>query len=198
MTHDHEHDDHEHDHEHDHDEPQGHEHDAATHGTDPLPGVDPADLHAAVDALAGALHEYVATAVGVRAEFGAEEADEDPRILALESRVGGFNAALYDLLHDRLGMHADLVGMTWDDDGDTADDATDEAGEVDAFHVGLVVSRTPAAGDRTLDSVLDLVEAGASDLTQTLVEAGFEVVEWGVSRGAAVDLGEDEDDEDGA
>jgi hypothetical protein len=189
------HDEHEHD---EHDEPHGHDHDAATHGTDPLPGVDPADLHAAVEALAGALHEYVATAVGVRAEFGAEEADEDPRILALESRVGGFNAALYDLLHERLGMHADLVGMTWDDDSDADDDAAQETSEVDAFHVGLVVSRTPAAGDRTLDSVLDLVEAGASDLTQTLVEAGFEVVEWGVSRGAAVDLGDDEPDEDEA
>ena len=62
-------------------------HEDATHGPAPLGAVDPAPMHAAVDALAAALHEYVGTAVGVRAEFGASEADEDPRVLALEARV---------------------------------------------------------------------------------------------------------------
>ncbi|TGJ98090.1 hypothetical protein DLJ96_05695, partial [Actinotalea fermentans ATCC 43279 = JCM 9966 = DSM 3133] len=62
-------------------------------------------MHAAVDALAAALHEYVGTAVGVRAEFGAAEADEDPRVLALEAAIGALNAGLYDALHDSLGMH---------------------------------------------------------------------------------------------
>jgi len=179
-----------HDDEHAHDE-----HDESTHTPQPLPGVDPADLHTAVDALAGALHDYVATAVGVRAEFGAAEADEDPRILALESRIGGLNADLYDLLHACLGMHADLVGMSWQDEDETDDDAAPLDGEVDTFHVGLVVSRTPAAGDRTLDSVLDLVEEGASAITHTLGGAGFEVAEWGVSRGAHVEFGDEHDDD---
>jgi len=77
------------------------EHDDLQHGSAPLPRVDPADLHAVVDALAQTLHSYVDTAVGVRAEFGAAEADEDPRVLALEARTGSLNAQLYDLLHTR-------------------------------------------------------------------------------------------------
>ena len=80
--------------EHDQHDDHGHEHDEGAHGTEPLPGVDAAPLHAAVDQLAVALHSYVDTAVGVRAEFGAHEADEDPRVLALESRIGTLNAEL--------------------------------------------------------------------------------------------------------
>ena len=189
--HSHQHDEHEHDdHDHDHDE-----HGTPGHGPQPLV-VDPAPLHASVDALAAALHEYVDTATGVRAEFGSAEADEDPRILALESRVGTLNADLYDAIHERLGMHSDLTGMTWE--GEEGDDDEPFTGELerDAFHVGLVVVRTPAAGDRSLDSALDIVESGASDITQSLVEQGFEVAEWGVARGAHVELddGLDEDD----
>ena len=181
---------------HEHDEHEGH--DSATHGPAPLTDVDPAGLHAAVDSLAAALHEYVDAAVGVRAEFGSTEADEDPRILALEARVGLLNAALYDQIHDRLGMHSDLTGMTWqEDEGGLDDGAASEDDETDTFHVGLVVLRTPAAGDRTLDSALDIVESGAGELTQALAEAGFEVAEWGVARGSHVDFG-DEDDEDDA
>ncbi|GEA80789.1 hypothetical protein [Cellulomonas uda] len=195
MTHEHD----EHDEHHGHGLDDDHEgHDSATHGPAPLTDVDPAGLHAAVDALAAALHEYVDAAVGVRAEFGSTEADEDPRILALEARVGTLNAALYDQIHDRLGMHSDLTGMTWQEDEGGHDDAPSEDDEADTFHVGLVVVRTPAAGDRTLDSALDIVESGAGDLTQALVDAGFEVAEWGVSRGAHVDFGDEDDDEDDA
>ncbi|GEA83358.1 hypothetical protein [Cellulomonas gelida] len=184
---------HEHDDQHEHDD---HGHDSASHGSAPLTAVDPAGLHAAVDALAATLHAYVDTAIGVRAEFGSSEADEDPRILALEARVGTLNAGLYDAIHDRLGMHSDLTGMTWQDDDEDDEDTLGDDEESDAFHVGLVVVRTPAAGDRTLDSALDVVEAGAADITQTLVEAGFSVVEWGVARGAHVVLGDEDDDED--
>ena len=74
----------------DHDEHAHDEHaDHPAHGAEPLRGVDPVDLHGVVDELAQALHAYVEAAVGVRAEFGSHEADEDPRILALESRVSG-------------------------------------------------------------------------------------------------------------
>ena len=57
-----------------------HEHDESAHGAEPIQGVDSTALHALVDELSAALHSYVDTAVGVRAEFGATEADEDPRI----------------------------------------------------------------------------------------------------------------------
>src|SRR3954449_5780375 len=97
-----------------HDDHDDHSHPA--HGPQPLDGVQSADLHAVVDQLAAALHGYVDVAVGVRAEFGSTEADEDPRILALESEIGGLNAQLYDLLHERLGLHADLTGMSWGED----------------------------------------------------------------------------------
>lgn len=168
------------------------EHDPASHGREPMQGVDAAELHAAVDALAQALHAYVETAVGVRAEFGAREADEDPRVLALEQRVGGLNAGLYDLLHARLGLHADLTGMTWDD----RDESTTEPGERDTFHLGFVVELPGGVTDLTLEAVLDVVDDGGAQITQTLVDRGFVVGEWGAGRGAPVLLDEDDEDDE--
>lgn len=171
-------------HDHDHD-------DEGAHGTEPLQGVDPTALHQAVDELSAALHGYVDTAVGVRAEFGATEADEDPRILALEAKVGSLNAKLYDLVHETLGLHADLTGMSWDDE-EPEGPSDDE--DVDTFHLGFVVGPPQAASDLTLDSVLDMVDSGGADLARTLQEAGFEVIEWGAARGAPVHFGEEEDE----
>lgn len=176
------------------------DHDDHTHGAhspDPLHGVESADLHAVVDQLAAALHGYVDTAVGVRAEFGSTEADEDPRILALESEIGGLNASLYDLLHDRLGLHADLTGMSWGDEDEDAD-ALAEPLEVDTFHLGFLIGPPVGTSDLSLDSVLDLVEQGGSDLAGRLVEAGFVVDGWGASRGAPFDFDEDDDEDSGA
>jgi hypothetical protein len=179
------------DEQHDHDD---HEH---SHSTEPLTGVDAAELHAAVEQLSAALHGYVDTAVGVRAEFGAHEADEDPRVLSLEGDIGALNARLYDLLHDQLGMHADLTGMSWGDEEETDADAPPVPDAVDTFHLGFVVGPQAAASDMSLDSVLDLIDSGGADIAQHLVDAGFTVSEWGVSRGAPVMFEEDEDDEDG-
>ena len=165
------------------------------HGSAPLSGVDATDLHAAVDRLADVLHRYVETAVGVRQEFGTAEADEDPRILAIESQVGVLNARLYDLLHARLGLHPDLTGMSWGDEESDAD-APPQEPDVETFHLGFVVGQQPGPSDLTLDSVLDLVEHGGADLAQRLVEAGFVVGEWGVSRGAPVLFDEDDDEDE--
>ncbi len=167
-----------------------HEHDEGAHGAEPIQGVDATALHAVVDELSAALHSYVDTAIGVRAEFGATEADEDPRILALEAQVGALNARMYDLLHETLGLHADLTGMSWDEEepeGPADEDA------VDTFHLGFVVGPPQATSDLTLDSVLDMIDAGGADLARTLQEAGFDVVEWGAARGAPVHF--DEEDE---
>ncbi|GIG40349.1 hypothetical protein [Cellulomonas phragmiteti] len=171
------------------------EHDPASHGREPLTGVDAGDLRATVDELSAALHAYVETAVGVRAEFGAREADEDPRVLALEARVGGLNARLYDLLHARLGLHADLTGMTWDD-GDADADSPVEPGAHDTFHLGFVVELPPTLSDLTLDAVIDLVDDGGAQIAHALTERGYVVGEWGAGRGAPVLLEDDEDDED--
>ena len=171
-----------------------HEHDEGAHGAEPIQGVDAGAMHRVVDDLAAALHRYVDTAVGVRAEFGAQEADEDPRILALEASVGTLNATLYDLVHETLGLHADLTGMSWDDE---EPEGPVDGVEVDTFHLGFVVGPPQAASDLTLDSVLDMLDTGGADLARTLQEAGFDVVEWGAARGAPVHFGEDdEDDED--
>ena len=177
--------------EHDHDHDDQH-----SHSTQPLTGVDASELHAAVEMLSAALHGYVDTAVGVRAEFGAHEADEDPRVLSLEGEIGALNARLYDLLHDQLGMHADLTGMSWGDEEEGDADAAPAEPDVETFHVGFVVTRGASAGDRTLDSVLDVVESGGAEIAQAVVDSGFDVHEWGVSRGAPVLFDEDADEEE--
>ena len=181
------------------DEHDGHghddEHDPASHGGEPLTGVDARDLHATVDELSAARPPYVETAVGVRAEFGAREADEDPRVLALEQRVGTLNARLYDLLHDRLGLHADLTGMTWDEtEGDA--DVPVAPGDHDTFHLGFVVELPPTVSDLTLDAVIDIVDDGGAQIARTLGDRGYVVGEWGAGRGGPVLLDEDEDEGD--
>jgi hypothetical protein len=175
--------------------------DSPSHSDRPLGEVDPAGLHAAVDRLAEALHGYVDTAVGVRSEFGATEADEDPRVLALESRIATLNAELYDRLHASLGMHADLTTLAWDGaDGAAVDDDAEATGAPDAaeaFHLGFVVGPPTGASDHTMDSVLDLLDSGGEALVARLVEAGFEVVEWATSRGEPADFdGFDDEEED--
>jgi len=170
------------------------------HSDRPLGHVDARDLHASVDRLAQALHTYVDTAVGVRSEFGATEADEDPRVLALEARIAAMNAELYDRVHAALGMHADLTTLAWDGDG--APDADAPSGDgtpptAEAFHLGFVVGPPSGPSDLTMDSVLDLLDGGGEELVTRLVEAGFDVVEWATSRGEPADFeGFEDDDED--
>lgn len=182
---------------HGHDGHDEHGHDHPAHGPEPLAGVDAAELHVTVDELTAVLHEYIETAVGVRAEFGAHEADEDPRILAIEARVSGLNAALYDLVHERLGLHSDLTGMTWDDADEDADgaDAPPEVEEVETFHLGFVVGPQAGTSDLSMDSVLGLVDDAGEQIARRLMESGFEVSEWGASRGAPVLFDDHEDDE---
>lgn len=173
-----------------------HGHGDAAHSPEPLPNVDVALLHQTVDEIASALHDYVITATGVRAEFGAHEADEDPRILAIESKVSTLNATLYDLVHERLGIHSDLTGMTWDDDehaGSDTDDTHDD--EPETFHLGFVVGPPVGTTDLSMDSVLGLVDASGEEIAQRLIDSGFEVSEWGASRGVPVLFDEHEHDE---
>ncbi|HEY0186482.1 MAG TPA: hypothetical protein VGC67_03250 [Cellulomonas sp.] len=171
-----------------------HQHGGSAHGPDPLPGVGTDAMHGCVDELAAALHEYVDTAAGVRAEFGSAEADEDPRVLALESRVSGLNARLYDLLHDHLGMHSELTGMVWEDDDEPEPSTEDE--DTDEFHLGFVVSLPAGPTDQTIDAVLGIVDNGGAEIVERLLDQGFAVEGWGASRGAAMSFDED-DDEDG-
>lgn len=176
------------------------DHDDTTHGPAPLGAVDAAPLHDAVDRLARTLHEYVDTAVGVRAEFGAAEADEDPRVYALESRVAGLNAELFDAIHTTLGIHPDLTTLTWgeDDDAGEHDHEHDDEGPVDAeaFYLGFVVTGPHRTTDATMDTVLGLLDGVGDDAVGRLADAGFEVVEWASSRGEPGLFDDDEDDDE--
>lgn len=190
------------------DDHAGHEHaegghDSVSHGTEPLGPLDATAMHAAVDALTAALHEYVETAVGVRAEFGAAEADEDPRVLALEASIGSLNARLYDSLHDALGLHPDLSSLVWAGDdapGAGADADAPPAPEVaEPFYLGFVVApgRTP---DTSLDAVIDFLDNAGEQVVAALVESGFDVPEWAASRGEAAGFdgyGDPDDDTPG-
>ncbi|PZR55119.1 hypothetical protein DNL40_01685 [Xylanimonas oleitrophica] len=176
-------------------------HEDATHGPAPLNAVDPEPMHRAVDALAAALHEYVGTAVGVRAEFGAAEADEDPRILALENRVGTLNAGLFDALHDALGMHPDLTSSVWEPEDDDHEhphehELPEGIERAEAFYLGFVVAAPREGADMTLDGVIDMLDEAGEQATARLAEGGYDVVEWAASRGAAPGFGDDEDEED--
>jgi hypothetical protein len=176
------------------------DHDDTTHGPVPLTGLDAAPLHAVVDQLAAALHGYVDTAVGVRAEFGAAEADEDPRILALESRIAAHNASLFDALHSTLGIHPDLTTLTWgEDEDDHADhdhDAAGEAEEAEVFYLGFVVTPPTRTTDASMSTVIDLLDEAGEDTVTKLVDAGFDVVEWAASRGEPGLFDDEDDDED--
>lgn len=184
-------------HDHDgHEGHDGHDHHGGAHGPEPLPGVDTTAMHAAVDALTAALHEYVDTAAGVRAEFGAAEADEDPRVLALETRVSALNAQLYDLLHENLGMHSELTGMTWEDEAHGATEPLADE-DTDEFHLGFVVSVPGGPVDQSIDAVLGIVDNGGAEIVERLLESGYAVEGWGASRGAPVSFDDDADGEDG-
>lgn len=169
--------------------------DEHVHGPSPLDEVDPAPLHAVVDDLARALHAYVDQAVGVRAEFGAAESDEDPRVLATETRVASLNARLYDALHDSLGMHPELTASVWEGDGSDAD-APPSEDVAEAFYLGFVVAQPPGVTDSGLDGVLDLLDDAGAQVVGGLDAAGYDVVEWAASRGEAAGFGgADEDGE---
>lgn len=175
-------------------------HEDTTHSPAPLPGTDAAPLHAAVDALAAALHEYVDTAVGVRAEFGAAESDDDPRVLSLENRIGQHNAMLFDALHDSLGMHPDLTSSVWEPAEDAAHDhdIPDGFEPAEVFYLGFLVAAPPEGVDMTLDGVITVLDEAGEDVTAAFADAGYEVVEWAASRGEAPGFGDDDDEDDDA
>ena len=122
--------------------------------------------------------------LGVRAEFGASEADEDPRVLALEGRIGALNARLFDELHGALGIHADLTTSVWDPgaDEEVDDDASPADVQDDTFTLDYVVMTHPGGPD--LDDVVGLLDRWGHEARERLVEAGYAVPEWGVGRGA--------------
>ena len=180
--------------EHPQDHADDHAHEHGEEDAHPLAPVDRAPLHAAVDRIAAALHEYVDTAAGVRTEFGVAEADVDPRVIALETRVAELNGALYQALHRTLGVHAHLVGLAVD--GPDEEDEEDLDG-YEAFHLGFLVAPQAGGADLPLDAVLGLIDDAGADLARRLLDLRFDVPEWGASRGEPVLFDDDDEEEDG-
>ncbi|HUX72042.1 MAG TPA: hypothetical protein VMV41_16100 [Cellulomonadaceae bacterium] len=161
------------------------------------PPVDGTTMHAAVESLAAALHGYVDTVIGVRTEFNAHDADEDPRVLALENRISALNGALYDEIHRLLGLHPDLTTLAWTNRWAQSDpDAPRPQTDLDTFSLGFVVSPTTGPTASTLDAVLELLDAGGEALVAQLTGAGFEVLEWATTRGGPAPFDDLEDDDE--
>ncbi|NTW38409.1 MAG: hypothetical protein HGA44_00740 [Cellulomonadaceae bacterium] len=183
-----------------HGDPLGHEgeenggHDEAVHGPMPLVGVDSREMHAVVDTLTAVLHSYIDTAVGVRAEFGASEADDDPRVRAVEEHVANLNAELYEVIHAGLGMHAALTDMFAPSEVDEDEDPTDVEDRTEQFGLDFLVTRPAGQHALTFEDVLSFIDDGGAQIVQGLVEQGFRVPEWGASQGH--DDHDDHDDEE--
>lgn len=151
--------------------------------------VDPAALHAHVEALTAALHRYVDLAVGARAEFDAATVEDDPRIEAAEDEIGRLNAAVSEAFETELGLVSGHTTEAWEsDDADMLDD--DELGTL--VELTLTVSPGPLmTGDDPLEHALEIVEDAADQVTSALEDAGYTVDGWSVSR--ELDIDDDED-----
>lgn len=154
--------------------------------------VDPGPLHALVDQITAALHAYVDVAAGVRAEFDADTADDDPRVEAAEQRIERLNTTFDDVFETTLGMTSGHTGYWWDEDEEEEDDVEDSPHE--ALHLEMLVERGEHA-DEAFDDVLTLLDESAQQLAQTLEERGFVVPQWACGHERYVDSVDDEDDE---
>ena len=149
--------------------------------------VDAAPLHALVDELTTLLHGYVDTAVGVRAEFDAATAEDDPRVEDVEDRIARLNNRLGEAFEKELGLVSGHTGEAWDDEDADDDEDEDEDG---VYELSFTVS---IDDDRDHDETMDLIDGVGSATVDQLEAAGLAVQHWGV---AYMDTEEDEDDEE--
>lgn len=181
------------------------DHDAERDEVDPKHlsplAVDPTTLHALIDQLTVALHDYIDVAVGIRAEFDATTAEDDPRIDAVEDRVGEINGQIAERFESDLGFVSAHTNEMWSDRDSGSDDDADlgiaEMSEGSLFEMGfLVVPTTPAS---SIESAFALVESGGERIARELASVGFDVQEWGASRSyieTDLDDSDDADDSD--
>ncbi len=156
--------------------------------------IDADGLHQLINDLTGALHEYIDVAVGIRAEFDAATSEDDPRIDAVEDRVGEINAQIADRFESELGFVSAHTNEMWDADTeqeDPTDDVESLSGSV--FEMGFLV--VPTSSTASVDSAFALVESGGQRIADHLAAIGFEVQEWGASR-SYIEEGTGENDTD--
>ncbi len=155
--------------------------------------VDPQGLHGLIDKLTQALHEYVDVAVGIRAEFDAATSEDDPRIDAVEDRVGEINAEISERFEAELGLISAHTNEMWDGDAEE-DDVEIESLSGSVFEMGFLV--VPTTATASVDNAFALVESGGQRIADHLAAIGFEVQEWGASR-SYIEEGTVDDDPDG-
>jgi hypothetical protein len=153
-------------------------------------------LHAAVDAFARTLHDYVDMAVGVVGESAdATQAAADPRLDAADWQVALAGGRLDDALRAQLGVGAPL-SMAWEP-GDVEGSLP---GEDDAppdwedFFLHVVVGTGPGTSPESLDHVLPHLDEAGARLVQALLEAGYVVPSFDTSRG--LDAFEDDEEDE--
>ena len=122
------------------------------------------------------LHEYVAVARGVRAEFDAVSADLDPRIEAAAEAVGTDLAAF-----------SKAVGFlpVWDPAYSAAEPVAgpEAPGAADGFTLGLVVGVGESGDPERLGDVFDVMDEAAVTLVERFEAEGFVVSEYLLTRG---------------
>lgn len=159
--------------------------------------VDAAPLHALVDELGALLHEYVDTAVGVRAEFDAPTAEDDPRVEVVEDRIARLNTAIMEAFEERLGLVSGHTAESWEDEDEDEDTGAgaddDDADGPPVFELSFVLTVADADG-RDHDELFQVVDTVGTTMVEQLADTGLEVREWGVSYASA----EDDEDEDEA
>lgn len=151
-------------------------------------------LDTAVDEVARRMRTYVEVARGVRAEFSPEQADLDPRVEDVGDELGRALRRFTDAFEAELGFIPHLETVY--DNGPTGDDPSDPLVElaVDEFRVALIVGVEGGKPD-ALDTVLPIIDDATNDLVHQLLEQGFEVPTFSVSRGLFDDGFETDDEE---
>jgi len=122
-------------------------------------------LSASRDAVLGLVNEYDGDPADGRAA-------KDPRLEATEDAFSDAEWDFHSAAMRGLGLEIP------DDDG-----AEDETVFADDFYVHLVVGVPEDATEPLLDDVVEIGDGAARRLVQRLFDAGYTVLDWGVSRG---------------
>jgi len=109
--------------------------DAGGHGCHPA--ADPTSMHAAVRRPRRRPARVVDTVVGVRTESTPTIPTRTRASWLSRHGSAALNAALYDEIHHRLGLHPDLTTLTWSSRWTQTDpDAARPQAELDTFSLG--------------------------------------------------------------
>ena len=138
------------------------------------------ELDQQAERLVARLHEYVAVARGVRAEFDAVSADLDPRIEAAAEAVGSDLAAFSDAFESEMGFLP-----VWDPAYSAAEPVAgpEAPGAADGFTLGLVVGVGESGDAERLSDVFDVMDDAAVALVERFQAEGFVVSEYLLTRG---------------